>query len=62
MIEIVVIIVAGIIIITYLIARSKCVRFKSWCCEIDRDVELEEKAHEFDVKHGVSEIPKFNII
>ncbi len=47
-----------ILICVFLIAKSKCSTLDCWGVHIVRDVGLEEKAHEFDVEHGVREIPK----
>ncbi len=60
LIEVVAITIGGLVLIVYIIARSKCIRFKGFCIEVERDVALEEKEHEFNVKHNVREIPKIS--
>jgi len=41
---------------TKLISKSKCKKCKILCCEIERDVELEEKEAEFELTHPRPEI------
>ena len=42
--------------IAKLISKSKCKKCKILCCEIERDVELEEKEAEFELTHTRNEI------
>lgn len=61
MIEIL-IICGCIVIVIYIIAKSKCSSSKCCGVEVIRDVVLEEKQHEFDVIHNVGELPKIRDI
>jgi hypothetical protein len=39
-----------------LVTKSKCKKCKILCCEIERDVEIEEKQEEFELTHPRDEI------
>lgn len=63
MFELAIIICICVVVVIVIISRSKCKKIKCCGIEIDRDVSLEERQHEFDVNNGVSEIPNLkNII
>ena len=61
-IEVTVICCSAVVLITYIIAKSKCSEVDWFGLHIKRDVQLEEKSHEFDVTHGVKELPKISDI
>ena len=51
-------IISGIIITcVYVIARSKCSSIDFCGVHIIRDVELEERAHEYDIEHNIPDAP-----
>ena len=47
---------AFIIGMSKLISKSRCKKCKIMCCEIERDVEIEEKEAEFELTHPRPEI------
>ena len=53
----IVIICSAIILIVYIIAKSKCSTVDCCGMHVTRDINMEEKTHEYDVEHGVKELP-----
>ena len=42
--------------IVKIISKSKCKKCKMMCFEIERDVEMEEREHEFEMRHPKEEL------
>lgn len=51
-----------VVVVAYLIFKSKCSEIDCWGAHVVRAVEVEAREHEFDVEHGVPEIPNIKSI
>jgi hypothetical protein len=43
------------IVLLRLLFKSKCSYFRLGCIEVKRNVDIEEKEHEFDIEHNIKD-------